>query len=90
MGAPSRARLALRVSACESGAALRYAGYGSELAHVAVGSCDDVTGCQAKCKLCAQRVSGGAARVFAAVRPQPLLLVRRGAAWPGSESQRER
>ena len=30
----------------ESGAALRYARYGSELAHVAVGSCDDVTGCQ--------------------------------------------
>ena len=43
MGAPSRARLAL-VSAAESGAALRYARYDSELAHVAVGSCDDVTG----------------------------------------------
>ncbi len=150
MGAPSRARLAL-VSACESGAALRYARYGSELAHVAVGSCDDVTGCQvhrsfsctvrrnanfahsafqevpraclqllghsrclwrvavragggqkvepaaqllvhsqAKCELRAQRVSGGAARVSAALRQRPLLLVRRGAAWPGSESQRER
>ncbi len=48
IGVPSRARLAL-VSAAECGEALRYARYVSELAHVAVGSCDDVTGTQAHC-----------------------------------------
>ncbi len=45
---------------------------------------------QAKCELRAQRVSGGAARVSAALRQRPLLLARRSAAWPGSKGQRER
>ncbi len=45
---------------------------------------------QAKCELRAQCVSGGAARVSAALRQRPLLLARHGAAWPGSKGKRER